>query len=204
MEECTDRVTSAEQRISNVEDSVIKMTPEVAALQKTVTELLGKVEDMECRNRRKQARLVNLPEHTEGQDATLFLEKLIPPVLKLDRGVRLVVERAHRVGTPPAAPEDKPRTLIMRFLNFKDREMVLKAAKTNPVVYNNNTLGVYPDLATSVHKRQRKFDPARKVLMEKGVKKHKILFPARLLVTHNDEPTIYETPAEVEAFIATL
>ena len=42
-------------------------------------------------------------------------------------GTDFVVERAHRVGRPRS--DSKPRKIVARFLNYKDREAVFKAKK---------------------------------------------------------------------------
>ena len=44
---------------------------------------------------------------------------------------KLVLEWAHRIGAPPNKDSctAHPRTLIMKFLNFKDRKRALKAAR---------------------------------------------------------------------------
>lgn len=43
-------------------------------------------------------------------------------------GGDIVLERAHRVGRHSSA-ESKPRKIVAHFLNYKDRESVLKAKK---------------------------------------------------------------------------
>ena len=45
-------------------------------------------------------------------------------------GGDIVIERAHRVGKPRSSAESKPRKIVARFLNYKDRESVLKAKKS--------------------------------------------------------------------------
>lgn len=87
-----------------------------------------KVLDLEGRSRCSNLRLVNLPEGAEGEDA--FLESWIPEVLQLaPLRTKLTVERAHRIG-PRTEINASSRMLIMKFLNYKDKEMVVRAAKT--------------------------------------------------------------------------
>ena len=42
-------------------------------------------------------------------------------------GTDFVLEKAHRVGRP--RPDSKPRKIVSRFLNYKDREAVFKTKK---------------------------------------------------------------------------
>ncbi len=84
--------------------------------------------DLETRSRLNNLRLVGLPEGAEGQDPSSFLEKWIPEVLN---AVMLqssgIIERAHRIG-PMKDSKAPPRTLIIWFLNYKDKQTVIAAA----------------------------------------------------------------------------
>ena len=184
IQDCSGRIEQAEQRISDVEDDINKLTSKVSTLESTVKRLADKVDDLECRSRRNNIRLVGLPEKTEGQDATAFLEKWIPEALSMEPREGLVVERAHRIGAPPNndSRTARPRTLIMKFLNFKDRERVLKAARTKgQVLYQNKPVRFYVDLSAGVHRMQRDYDEMRKKQRDREIHKHRIVFPARLL-----------------------
>ena len=64
IQDCTGRIEHAEQRISDVEDDVNKLTSKVSTLESTVKSLADKVDDLECRSRRNNVRLVGLPEKT--------------------------------------------------------------------------------------------------------------------------------------------
>lgn len=75
VQECTGRITHAEQRISDAEDNVNELLTKVNTLENTVKTLTDKVDDLECRSRRNNVRLVGLPEKAAGQDAAGFLER---------------------------------------------------------------------------------------------------------------------------------
>lgn len=206
VQECTGRIAHAEQRISEAEDTVNGLISKVSALEGTVKSLNSKVDDLECRSRRNNVRLVGLPEKAEGQDAVAFFEKWLPEALGLEQRETLVIERAHRIGAPSSnSHTTRPRTMIFRFLNVKDKERVLRAARTKgKVLYNNEQVRFHPDLSAGVHKMQRAYDEVRKKLRDKGIHKHRIIFPARLLVTHDERSHTFQTPAEVDMFVQSL
>ncbi|XP_049329397.1 interferon-induced very large GTPase 1-like [Astyanax mexicanus] len=57
---------------------------------------------------------------------------------------------------------NSPRTVIMKFLNYKDKEAVLKAAKVKEqILYKNQPVRFYQDLAAGVHRRRKEFDGVR-------------------------------------------
>lgn len=206
VQECTGRISHAEQRISDAEDSVNELLTKVGTLENTVKTLSDKVEDLECRSRRNNVRLVGLPEKAEGQDAAAFLERWLPEALGLDPREAPVIERAHRIGPLPSdSSTGRPRTLIMKVLNFRDKERVMRAARTKgKIFYDKDQVRLHPDLSAGVHKMQRSYDEVRKKLRDKGINKHRIIFPARLLVTHNDRSHLFQSAAEVDNFLQSL
>lgn len=219
-----------ENRVSNKIDSVFSLIKEVAERVKKAEErtfrglntrllvcglvqnhwklLMEKDDDMENRNRRNNLRIVGLPEN-EGRDAGGFLEKWLPTLLELDANAPLALERAHRVGPPRRqmvnAAVPPPRTLIMKFLNYRQKEQVLRAAKAKgKLIYKDQSIRFYPDVSAEIHKKQRAYDEVRRRLCDKGINKHRIVFPSRLLLTHREKSTLFDTPAVVERYMEEL
>lgn len=128
--DCAERLRGAETRISTAEDNVASLQSKVKVLENKNKDLEGKLLDLEMRPRRSNLRLVNLPEGEEGEDACVFLENWLPDQLDLRLGLtKLTVERAQRIG--PSAPNNpSPPTMIMTFLNLRDKELVMKAARS--------------------------------------------------------------------------
>ncbi|RXN04071.1 LINE-1 type transposase domain-containing 1 [Labeo rohita] len=128
--ECAKRVGEAEARISATEDSITTLEAKVRTLENNNKDLEDKVLDLEARSRRSNLRLVNLPEGAEGEDACVFLENWLPEVLNLaPLRTALTLERAHRVGQKSMSNTAAPRTMIMKFLNYKDKMTVIRAAR---------------------------------------------------------------------------
>lgn len=160
--DCAERVTQAEMRISTTEDNVTELQDKVQSLEGKNKDLEEKALDLEARSRCSNLRLVNLPEGAEGEDACAFLESWIPEVLQLaPLHTKLTMERAHRIG-PRTESNASSRMLIMKFLNYKDKETVVRAAKTKrQVLYKNHSVRFYQDMAAGVHKKQKQFDEVR-------------------------------------------
>ncbi|KAL1276429.1 hypothetical protein QQF64_036052 [Cirrhinus molitorella] len=208
IKEVKERVKEAEERISGAEDEIVQLSARANSLETQVKKLTDKVDDMENRNRRNNVRLVGLPEKED-----MFLEAWIPKILEMDSSTLLVIERAHRVG--PQRNKDAritrreastpPRTLIMKFLNFRQKEQVLRVARSKGVIsYKEHTLRFYPDVSAEVHKKQKAYNGVRQKLRERGIGKHRVIYPARLLLTHQEKSRVFDTPAAVENFIEEL
>lgn len=179
--------------------------PAFKLLKKKNKGLEEKVLDLEARSRRSNLRLVNLPEGAEGEDACAFLENWLPEALNLALlRTALIVERAHRVELKSTSNTAAPRTLIMKFLNYKDKTTVIKAARAKrPILFKNPQVRLYEDLTTGVHKKQKEFDAVRQQLRAMGIR-YGMIPPARLLVTHNGQSRIFNQPAEAENFVRNL
>ena len=199
--DCSERVTEAEIRLSTVEDEQAKLKETVRTLEKWNKTLEDKVVDMETRSRLKNLRLVNLPEGAEVPDPCSFLENWLPEVLDLaPLRSPIVLERAHRVG-PRRDTEETPRTLIMTFQNYKQKVIVMKAARSKKdVLYKNKHVRFYNDLATEVHRQRKKYDTVRQQLRSLGLR-HGITHPAKLVVTYREQTHIFNTPTEAQEFV---
>ena len=69
------------------------------------------------------------------------------------------IERAHRVGQVNPSWSSAPRLIVMKFLNYKDREKTLRATrKQKEVRYENQRVNFFPDLSAETRQRQRQFN----------------------------------------------
>ena len=93
-----------------------------------IEDLGNKLDDLENRSRRNNLRFEGIPEspNETWQESESKIKHLISSHVP-EVGTDFVIERAHRVGTPLS--DSKPRKIVARFLNYKDREAVFKAKK---------------------------------------------------------------------------
>ena len=85
------------------------------------------------------------------------VKEIISEKLKMDHR-KIEVERAHRTGNPTTVPGDRPRTIVVKVLKFKDNVDVLERAK--------NLRGMYiflnEDYLEAVSQKRKKLIPAMK------------------------------------------
>lgn len=153
---------------------------------------------LEARSRLNNVRLINLPEGAEGKDPAAFLEKWIPEALGPTLQASVILERAHRIG-PMRDAGAPPRTLIMRFHNYKVRTVAAARAKKE-ILDKDQQVRLYLDLAAGLHQLRKQFDPVSQELRNLGIR-HGLIHPARLFVTHKDRTYTFKTPTEAEEFI---
>lgn len=158
--------------------------------------LKEKVLDLEARSHCSNVRLFKLPEGVEGEDTCGFLESWIPEALELAplQGT-ITVERAHRLGLRRQLETNSvPRTLIiMKYLNYKDKEAAMRAARAKPVRF-------YYDMTMEMHKMLKVFEEARQQLRSLGLQ-YGMTPPAWFIVTYSERSHIFSSTDETKHFI---
>lgn len=108
------RLTTAEDRIPEVEDATHSKGTQLSELQDLVRALQNRADDVEGRQLRNNVWLVGLPEGVEGVKSVIFAEKFFKQLLTLDNlPSTYVVERAHRVPTGNRPPGTPPRPFLV-------------------------------------------------------------------------------------------
>ena len=127
-----------------------------------IEDLGNKLDDLENRSRRNNLRFEGIPEspNETWQESESKIKHQISSHMP-EVGTDFVIERAHRVGRPRS--DSKPRKIVARFLNYKDREAVFKAKKklhgTNMFVnedYSDRVIKTRKQLMPKLKKARRK------------------------------------------------
>ncbi|KAJ8004358.1 hypothetical protein DPEC_G00158340 [Dallia pectoralis] len=194
------RINETEERISQTEEDVTSLQVKVRIMEKTVETLCDRITELEDRSRRSNLKLVGLAEISEGSDMCGFLEKWLQDTLGEGFTVSPIIERAHRIG--PFNPKStSPRAVVMKFLNYRDRETVLRTArKMTEVRYENQRVAFFPDLSAETRKLQQHFNGVKTQLRALNIR-YGILYPSHLIITHNDKRRIFKSVAEAEEYI---
>lgn len=197
------RMDMAEERISNVEDTVSTEKGKMEEVVKRLASLSHKLDDLENRSRRSNLRLVNLPEKVENPDAVAFLEKWLPEALgPATFPAPPIIERAHRIpGRSQSSRSSPPRVLIMKFLNFQDKVRVMRAARVKgKIMYGDQEVRFFPDLSADLHRQRRRFDGVKQRLRSMNVS-YGIVYPAKLRLTVDGQTREFEDPADADKFL---
>lgn len=124
-----------------------------------------KVNDIENRSRRNNIKVEGIVENDKENwgDTEKKLKELIKLKLSLD-GESMIIERAHRVGRLSDAPNGRPRAIVARFLNWKDKDLVMKAS------YKLKGSGIYlnDDFSEETVRRRKELVPVMNRMREQG------------------------------------
>lgn len=197
------RMVEAEGRVSASEDDYNNFNTHLTSMEKTVEQLRMKVDDLENRGRRKNLKIVNLPEKAESGTSLLdFLQTQLPSLTGLPTDFPpLEIERAHRALASTPGPNSPPRSVLVRFLRFSQREAVLRAALKKRD--NGSQLRFYPDLSAEVLRRRREFDTVGKMMARRNMYRG-FAYPARLRCLHDGRIRFFDTPESAAEFLDTL
>ena len=208
LKRANDRLDEVEARMLQVETANEPQEAKMLALEKKVESLTDHIDELENRGQRKNIRVFNIPENTEGKNALDFFELWLPTFLDMEtkRG-RVKLERAHRSLAPKPGHGQQPRPVIIRFHAFPDKQRVMaavrrKAAKGD-IALEGKKISFYNDLSAAVLRRRKEFTEAKQRLREIGAE-YSMLFPAKLQVSINGTKKAFLSPAEAMSFVASL
>lgn len=193
------RIGSVESRVDAIEHSMQEAHSEADRGKAQIQFLLEKVDDLENRARRNNLRIVGLPESVAVKDLPHFCSTVIPQALGLKSPC--TVERAHRLG-PMQHSSPRPRSVIVRFLDFNDRQLILQSFRTQrQLLAGGYKLLLFADYSAALSKRRKQFSEICRHLVEKKLK-FTLAYPATLRIV-SMEGTIetFHNPSDAHRFL---
>ena len=122
-----DSFKSLHTKLNTVENEIREVNDDVGFHR-------GKIEYLENQSRRNNVRFYGIPEdEQETWDVSeAKVKETVKEILKVDEEIK--IERAHRTGRrtrklPTGETVPSPRTIICRLQNWKQRELILRAAR---------------------------------------------------------------------------
>lgn len=192
MDEAEARIEGAEGRIQNTENVMVEML-------RLQTQIDAKLADLEGRSRRENIRIYGIPEGAEKDSPSMieFVERLLRENLDISTDTPLQLERAHRALGPQPPATASPRSIVVKFLSFRTKEMVLRAGwrKKDDFTWRGKKINLDNDYAPRVLQMRREFAEVRKVLKDSGIQ-FQTMYPARLKAKYTDGTIIYESVEE--------
>lgn len=193
----TARVEEAEQRIAEIEEWDTEVKEALALMMESQETLRAKLTELEARSRRNNLRIHGVPEGSEGPDLIEFVTKLIraqigPPVAETNLGI----QRCHRALAPKPQEGAPPRSLVLCFLEYRIKEMVLHSAwRKKDVRYDGKRLYFDQDYPPDILRKRKAYVGILRVLKAKGLR-FQTPHPAKLRVFFDSGTKLYENATE--------
>uniref|UniRef100_H3AI23 L1 transposable element RRM domain-containing protein n=1 Tax=Latimeria chalumnae TaxID=7897 RepID=H3AI23_LATCH len=196
-------LTAAEQRISDAEGEAWNKAARIKSLEVKMAVMADKTDNLENRSRCNNLRILGFPEGVKEGNPTAFLTSVLPALLFLPSDISLCI-RAHRSLGPHPVPKQRPRAFIIKVLMYPMRECLLRAAwEQGTLEWKGNKISLFPDLSKELQTQRQRFNPARKILQEKGVK-YGVFYPATMKITINGVTSTFSDSVEAQKFAAGL
>ncbi|KAK1906799.1 LINE-1 type transposase domain containing protein 1 [Dissostichus eleginoides] len=142
------RLKEAEERIDEAETVNMAMSDALIKSMKEQRAVQGKLVDLEGRSRRNNM-CIRVPEEKEGNSMSDFVDQLLKTELALP-DTNLQIQRAHRAVARKPEKNAPPRSIVVNFLEFTTKEMVLKKAWEKKILMEGRRLSFDLDYATEV------------------------------------------------------
>ena len=93
--------------------------------------------------------------------------------------------------------------MIARILHFRDRENILRAARTvGDLQFNGNKISIYPDFSAATQKQRASFLHVKKRLRDVHMA-YSMMYPAKLRVVDEGKVFFFNSPTEASRWLDT-
>lgn len=201
---------SHENTIRKIEKSASHHSDDVTALQRQATRLNSEVEkltekceDIERCSRRHNIRIIRIPKGTEGPWPRDFIASCCKTCCPWMRCLLLT----ERIGPSERDPNlmNHPDPIVLRLHYYHVLEDILcKAAAAKQLYHGGKRIQIFPDYLPAVAKRRALFNCTRELLRDKPGVRYGLLYPARLLITHNGTQILFMDPKKAEEYTKRL
>ena len=101
-----------------------------------------------------------------------YVDQLLKQELDLPTDVELRIQRAHRALSGRPGPGAPPRSIVVNFLEYSIKEMILGRAwrRGVKIMVDNKRVLFDHDYAMAVVQRRKEYAGIKKVLMERGIR----------------------------------
>ncbi|MGH0149392.1 UNVERIFIED_CONTAM: hypothetical protein FKN15_025280 [Acipenser sinensis] len=194
-----EQTAEVKNRVSANEDNLQDATDSIKQLEKEMSFLKDKTQDLENMSRRSNICLVRLP---EGRDTVRFVALLIPQLTGQEHFKDpLIIERAHHSSAHKPVNADRTRPMIMKLLHFRYKEKILRLAREKRELYENGKMiFLFPDFSTELQNKRKEFNQVKRKLNENGVK-YALMYPAKLRVEYKGTKRFFTSPHGAENFV---
>lgn len=163
-------LAEAHERIAELEEWKTDAGELMVELLDQANQIQEKVTDLEGRSRRNNIRIFGLPEDTEESSTSKYVEQLLKTKLQLSEDEELHIQQAHRALAPKPNANAAPRSIIVNFLKFETKEMILKKAWKTKILMGNKQIYFDHDYPAEVVQKRKTYNGIKKVLKENGIR----------------------------------
>uniref|UniRef100_A0A3B5QEY1 L1 transposable element RRM domain-containing protein n=1 Tax=Xiphophorus maculatus TaxID=8083 RepID=A0A3B5QEY1_XIPMA len=192
LKDVKNKVEEAEQRITEVEEFNMDVKDVLSHTLQLQEDLQTRLTDLEARSRRNNIRIYGVTEGEEGDNLQKFIENFIKTELSLT-DTTLGIQRCHRSLGPKPPSGSNPRSIVIHFLEYTMKELVVRSAWGKKVIQLKGKRVFFDqDFPSDILAKRKEYNPIRKILKEKGLR-FQTMYPSRLRVFYQNGTVIYNS-----------
>ncbi|OCT80128.1 hypothetical protein XELAEV_18026937mg [Xenopus laevis] len=145
--------------VSQLQDDRIDSSSRLDSLEKQNQVLKLKLDDLENRSRRNNLGFINMPESFQNDSLNTLISKTIPLKHGLPQECQsFEIERLHRIGPPKDLQTMRPRTVIVKYLDYSDKNRLFQAyKKLNTLDVEGNKMLICQDYSLLLSQKRKEF-----------------------------------------------
>ena len=164
------KLSAAEARIEELESSNMAMMEVLISTVKEHKAMRDNLTSLESHSRKNNLRIYNIPEGKERDSMLDFIEPWLKKELALPNAISLGIQRAHRAQAVKPDPSKPPRSVVINFLEYTTKEMVLAKAWEKSITIDGKRISFDNDYATETNQRRMAYKGVKKTLKEKNIR----------------------------------
>ncbi|CAJ1069840.1 unnamed protein product [Xyrichtys novacula] len=169
-QEINGKLNSLTTAVQSLSDHVDEAESPLCTYLKQQRSLQQKLTDLESWSRRNNMRIFGVAEGEEGDSVLKFVEKFIKSELPASQNMELKIQRAHQTLAPRSRPDAPPRPIVVNFLEFTTKELILREAwKKKKIQVGERFVYFDHDYASEIVKKRKEYNTVKKALKEKGI-----------------------------------
>ncbi|KAI4899227.1 hypothetical protein NFI96_030702 [Prochilodus magdalenae] len=166
----SERINANQARTEEVEAWSAEANTVFLELLREQRRMIEKLDDLESRSRRNNLRIYGIPEDTEKGVQTIdFVKEWLSTELSIPTDLQ--IQRAHRALTAKPKPDKAPRSVIVNFLQYSTKELVLsKAWEKKNIKIGDSRIYFDHDYSAGVLQQRKDYAYVKAALKKQGIR----------------------------------
>lgn len=190
------RLDETEERITGLESENVELKDALFHALKDQKTMQDKIKDLEGRSRRNNIRIYGIKEGAEGASMLKFISGLLKTELSLNDDLDLQIQRAHRSLGPRPQNDANSRSIIVNFLQYSIKDLVLRTAWAKGIQYEGRPVFFAHDYPAEINAKLKEYKEVKRVLKENKIR-FQTPYPAKMRIHWETGPQLYDSAVEV-------
>ena len=181
LEGINNRITEAEERISDLEDKTVEITTAEQNKEKRMKRIEDSLRDLWDNNKHTNIRIIGVPEEEKKKGIEkIFEEIIIKNFPNMGKEIVNQVQEVQRVLYKIYPRRNTPRHILIKLSKIKYKEKILKASREKQqLTYKGIPIKLTADLSAETLQARRECQDICKVMTGKNLQP-RLLYPARI------------------------